>query len=380
VAEQDQNGPPRHGAWPGPGEPTDPQRDDHQAGPRSPGARSAENPQSADESFRPILSEQVLRRFSALSSRPNVSARVALVVIGAKGTPRVFGPQQRPTVGELVWGGAGTLYEVDMGLHHTRVEIELPSNGDTFAFHAVASIQWRVADPIRVVQDAVRDVRETLSAPLQQRLGDITRRFSARAVANAEEAATAALRSAEVGFAYGLTTTIFLRLTMNQTSVAQITSLDDVNYQIELEQRTQELRELKEQHNEALLKSRVRSYRDFINAGDVNQFALQLAQNPNDVAAVVQLVREERHENRRHATDFVTRLLDSGVIEKWEIDDQARAALELLKESTQRVIRPPEAAAVPQPSDGDVLPTPDLVKPELPGHPEPPASSPGPTP
>jgi hypothetical protein len=90
---------------------------------------------------------------------------------------------------------------------------------------------------------------------------------------------------------------------------------------------------------------------------------------------VVQIVREERNENRRHTTDFVTRLLDSGAIDKWDIDDQVRATLDWLKESTQRVIRQNDAPAFPPPQEGDALPQAELPTPPLPGHADPPTTS-----
>lgn len=131
----------------------------------------------------------------------------------------------------LLWGGTGTLYEVDMGLHHTSIEMDLPSQGDATMFRAHIAIQWRVADPAQIVRDAVRDVRNTLRPPLEQRLGTITRRYYARAVANAEETALQELVQFDVGAHYGLTTIVFLRLAMNDTSVGQLAQLDGVQHE-----------------------------------------------------------------------------------------------------------------------------------------------------
>jgi hypothetical protein len=53
----------------------------------------------------------------------------------------------------------------------------------------------------------------------------------------------------------------------------------------------------------------------------------------------MQLAREERNEERRELTDFLTKLLSSGAIDRWDIEDQVREALTWLAESTQRTVQ-----------------------------------------
>ena len=132
MSEQEQNGRSHHGAQTQQVKPDKKKRE--QATPPTESSPSDE-PEPQEDSFQPILSEQYVRRSSALSLRPRVRARVALVLVGANGRPRLFAPDKRPTVGELFWGGAGTLYEVDMSLNRTSIQLDLPSFGDTVAFH-----------------------------------------------------------------------------------------------------------------------------------------------------------------------------------------------------------------------------------------------------
>ena len=162
MSEQEQNGRSRQGAQTEQVEPDQKKRE--QVTPPTEASPSGE-PEPQEDSFQPILSEQYVRRSSALSLRPRVRARVALVLVGANGRPRLFAPDKRPTVGELFWGGAGTLYEVDMSLNRTSIQLELPSYGDTVAFHVHASVEWRVVEPLFIVANGIRDVRETLTAP-----------------------------------------------------------------------------------------------------------------------------------------------------------------------------------------------------------------------
>jgi hypothetical protein len=320
-----------------------------QATPRT--ASSSPGPEPKADSFQPVLSEQYLRRSSALSLRPKIRARVALVLVGVNGRPRLFDPDKRPTVGELFWGGAGTLYEVDMSLNHTSIELDLPSHGDTVAFHVSASVEWRVLKPILIVANGIDDVRETLIPPLRERLSPITRGYHARAVANAEEDAVKRIRDEEdIGAQYGLTTKIYLHFTMHEMAATELSKLQYVAHEIAVEEETHKLNLLQAKNTQELIDFKVNRYRFLIEAGDINRFALQLAQNPDDVASVVQAIQAEKERDRRYATEFVSQLLESGVIEKWEMSDQVRTALEILRTSTQNLIKPPE---VPSGTDSE---------------------------
>jgi hypothetical protein len=339
MSEQEQNGRSRQGAQT---QQVEPDQKNREQATTPTEASPSDEPEPQEDSFQPILSEQYLRRSSALSLRPRVRARVALVLVGANGRPRLFAPDKRPTVGELFWGGAGTLYEVDMSLNHTSIQLDLPSYGDTVAFHVHASVEWRVVEPLFIVANGIRDVRETLTAPLRERLSHITRRYHARAVANAEEEAVRKVRQEDIGAPYGLATTIYLHFTMHEDAVAQLTKLEVLAHEIAVAEETHKLEMLQARNTQELLDLKVSRYRSLMEAGDINRFAVQLAQNPDDVASVVQAIQAEKERDRRYATEFVSQLLESGVIEKWEMSDQARTALEILKTSTQDLIRPPE--------------------------------------
>lgn len=137
----------------------------------------------------------------------------------------------------------------------------------------------------------------------------------------------------------------------------------EAEHELEIEILKQNLRELQESHNKALVSARVEMYRNIIGRGDIDQFALQLAERPEDVASVVQLMREEREQTRMRITDFVLQMLNSGAIERWEIDDQVRTALSWLKESTEKIIASPRPNQIPATPAGGSGP----VATELPG-------------
>jgi len=51
------------------------------------------------------------------------------------------------------------------------------------------------------------------------------------------------------------------------------------------------------------------------------------------------MVREVRQEDHRQVTNFLTTLLDSGAINRWEVNDTVQTALDWLKESNDRVVQ-----------------------------------------
>lgn len=344
-------------------------------------ARNHASEPTPSPSFEPILTERFLRRRDAMSSRPRANARVALVVVRATGELHTYLPGRGPTVGEMFWGGSGTMYEVDMGRHETSLEIILPSKGDASAFHATADVKWRVKEPEQIVSDGVTDVRATLRPPMQQLLGDITRQYDARAVKEAEEAARKLLDAEDIGLEYGLETKIFLRLRMDKPFA-------EIDQGVEIEIRRQVLRVLQDRHTNELLTYRVDMYRKFIAAGDVYQFALQLAHNPDHTPAVVQALQEAEREDRGAAADFAKHMIDSGAVPRWQMQDSVHEVLLWLKESTDRAIGrrdgqvtdilPVEPPPIPPPRPGGKdLPPRSKVKPSLPKQVEAPTDTPG---
>ena len=65
---------------------------------------------------------------------------------------------------------------------------------------------------------------------------------------------------------------------------------------------------------------------------DVEQFALRLANDPDEISAVTEIIREDQLTKRQDTIDFIKHMVDSGVVERWEVSDQVREALEWLRE------------------------------------------------
>lgn len=260
-------------------------------------------------SCRPIVAEHHFGRFRVLHRRTAVRPWVARVFVLGNGRVVEFGRDKQPTTGELLWGGYRALFEVDLSLRRLGLEITLPSSGDTFVFRTMVDVQWRVTDPKCVVMAGVTDIRDVMVPLLLDGLRQATRSMMPNDVEVAEKTANAHFAHDWLTEQYGLWTNVLVRLRMD-------------------EQKEENIR----------LASEVQAYKTLIEAGDLDQFALQIARNPGDVNNVVQLLVQERDTHRREVCDFITKLLDSDALDRWQIDDQVRVLLQWMGVSINRVL------------------------------------------
>jgi len=291
--------------------------------------------QAGLRAYRPFIAERPTQWMVLL---PRSRAGIATVVATRTSGLSVLGQDRGPNRWSLFWR-RGSLYEIDLGLHHTSFEVELPSQVDMFLFRAHVAVEWRVRDAVRVVEDHVWDVREVLRPALVGLLAHDTRMFRVDQAFEAERAVAAALHGNDVGKAYGLETSLRVQLTADPGAAEHAAARRALQQKIEIEGLQFDHRKLQEANEERVLKGRIRLYREIIEAGDFDQCALQLARNPEEVATVVQMVREVRQEDHRQVTSFLTTLLDSGAIERWEVNDTVQTALDWLKKSNDRVVQ-----------------------------------------
>jgi hypothetical protein len=272
--------------------------------------RTEEEVRTVDESaYAPIVGEHHVGRFHFLHRRALSRPWVARVFVLANGSLVVFGRDKQPTTGELLWGGYRALFEVDLSLRRLGLEITLPSAGDAFLFRADVDVQWRVTDPKLVVRAGVIDIRKLLVPLLLDGLRQATRSKQASDVEDAEKAANAHFGHNWLTEEYGLWTNVLVRLRMDEQKEGNVR-----------------------------LASEVQAFKTLIEGGDLDQFALQLAQNPAQVEPVVRLLIDERDTHRREVCDFITRLLESDALDRWQIDDQVRVALQWMAVSINRVL------------------------------------------
>ena len=284
-------------------------------------------------------------------------AHVAVVVVYQRGDHLVIWPHERKHV--LLHRRPATTYEVDLGLHSTALAADLPSRGHEGSFHATVSVHWRVFDPSAVVRHRVTDIGEALSAALLRQARSIAREFGLDAVSAAEDKLNEQLRGVEIdvtaptgieeamreatgrrclGAEYGLWTRVIAHLDLDEEATDHNAKMKRLEWAIQEEEAAQKLRLLQNRNQQEITAKRMDTYRTIIAAGDVDQFALRLTQHPDEISAITAIIREERLTSRRDTVDFISRMVESGVVERWEVSDQVREALEWLSEATTRIL------------------------------------------
>jgi len=310
--------------------------------------RESRNDPAPGTAAGPILSEG-----SWTGRPPSPHAHVALVVVYHKGDHEVMWPHARHRVS--LARRPTTLYEVDLSLHQATIEADVPSRTDASPFHAEVTIQWRVTDPSAIVRHRVTDAAEALSPHLLHRIRGITRNHDIGESSAAEDAVNEQLGGAAIGVGepgkdhhpgttgglgaeYGLWTRVIAQLTLNEAAADHKAKMAKLRWARDEEQAEHELRLQQEQNRQRITADRMDVYRQIIAAGDSERFAYQLAEHPDDIAAIEKIIREEQRISRRDTIDFVAHMVDSGVIERWQINDEVKEALAWLREATARVI------------------------------------------
>ncbi len=251
----------------------------------------------------PILGDCPLGKWDALRGRLPADARTARLFVTTSGKRLWFPPEKQPPAHRLMVLRVCHVYEIDMGVHLTRVEMTLPCRGDQCHFRSVVELRWQVADAEIAVSSGLSNVANALMPEITTRLRAVTRKFDIEQVQDAESAAVEELRDVPLGEEFGLAVRVFVTMNMDEPTLVH-----------------------------AALLRKVERMRRIIVDGDFYQFALQLSLNEESITEVVQALAEERQNSRQSVLDFLTRMLESDAIERWEIEDDLRVMIQSLRE------------------------------------------------
>ena len=284
-------------------------------------------------------------------------AHVAIVVVYRRGDQLVIWPHDRARV--LLHRRPATIYEVDLGLHRTVLGADLPSHGHEGSFHATISVHWRVFDPSAIVRHCVTSIGEALAAPLLQQARTITREcgphevpaaedklnehfsgvdIDVAAPAGIEEAKRKATERRSLGAEYGLWTHVIVHLEPDKAATEHNAKMKQLQWAIQEEEAEHKLKLLQNSNQQEITEKRMDIYRKIIATDDVERFAFRLSQHPEEISAITAIIRDDQLKSRHETIDFISRMVASGVVERWEVSDQVREVLQWLTEATVRVL------------------------------------------
>ncbi|QIJ60592.1 PE-PGRS family protein [Streptomyces sp. JB150] len=270
--------------------------------------RQPEWQQSADRHstlIDPVLTVRPVSRFDYAARRPVTAIDHALVFATATGTYDVYIPPHRPTRAQAATRRYASVYEVDMGSHPVRLDLDLPSDDDAFSFGATADLTWRVADPEAYVRSGERDVPTRLARELQQFARPVSRRFSIEDSPAAESAVQQAVASGSFAAGIGLAVTCVMRLRLDDGAIEHRRRRRELRYSTELldpehefrmrqAQQQHELEMLRQRQYQQLVAEKIHFYQYHLQHGGVGAWALHLAAHPEDTRLVIDNIHRDQ--------------------------------------------------------------------------------------
>jgi hypothetical protein len=154
-----------------------------------------------------------LREYTPPTGTPTpVSAQRATVAFYRNGGHSVITTSEARHVDKPVLARPHTVCEIALDTHVTTIRVELPAVDGTTFFKAQVEIQWTVTDPYLVALGVVTDVGGRLTAPVVERLREIT---SAYTTTEGERAGRAITRACASGSLYDLGAELGLRVRLD---------------------------------------------------------------------------------------------------------------------------------------------------------------------
>ncbi|MFJ3303582.1 PE-PGRS family protein [Streptomyces sp. NPDC086549] len=253
----------------------------------------------------PVLTVRPISRFDYTARRVVGAIDHALVFATTGGEYDVYIPPHRPSRTDAATRRYTSVYEVDMGSHPVRLELELPSDDDAFAFGATADLTWRVRDPEAYVRSGERDVPTRLTRELQQLARPVSRRFPIEESPSAEVEVQQAVETGAFAAGIGLEVTCMVRLRLDDEAIAHRQRRRTLRYESEMldpehefrlrqAQQQYELEALQQRQQQQLIAEKINFYQYHLQYGGVGAWALHLAAHPEDTRLVIDNIHQDQ--------------------------------------------------------------------------------------
>jgi hypothetical protein len=295
-----------------------------------------ENPRqesSAQSSGRPLL-----REISPPYRRR--SGEIAAVLLYRNGGHRVVWPDRTEDSGKPFLGSPYTVFEVRLGRNVTGFALRLPAAGDGAFFDARVRVRWTVEDPYLVVREQVRDVAELLHDELFDGLRSLSRRFRLTEAQRAEEAVRETLATGRlvVGRDIGLRAQVYVFVDLDEKVQEEVARADRVDVTLTADVREAQAALHREEWERRRVAAEAAALEEMFRRGDLAQLAHHMARNPDKEMEIRAQLLQEKREGQAELLAVFNRMLDSGVLERHEVDEQAYQILQHLRGSAGAVL------------------------------------------
>lgn len=244
------------------------------------------------------------------SERPRAELGQALVLTGG-GTPIVLMPGEQATAGEAAWSGYDTVYEVDMGKHTLQVSGSVPSADGIAEFRFTLSVSYKVNNPRQVIDDALADPRDLIQQVLAETIRQAASRYDIRDVQAARTDARTLLEK-------------------NQLSSKLPFEFSDISLQLEVDEARKNIAQtldeherelLEEKHRQEIFRIRREMYEMMAQGGQMSAMIQQLAQRPDDIVQVADILRRQDEQRRLENLQLLEAMLDKDMVQDHHMKD-----------------------------------------------------------
>lgn len=278
--------------------------------------------QDQDQTAGPAPAGPFLREYTPVGAIRHSGARRAVVLFYRSGGHSVVTVSGVQHYGKRALARAHTACEIALGTYRTGLEMELPAKGGAAFFKAEVDIHWSVEDAHLVATEVVTDIADRLTAPLLERLREVSSDFP---VAHAEQADRAILRHCvggkwdDLGSELGLRVRVYVRLRVDDRT---ITHMDD-------------LREA--QASAEVTRLHQARFRAMLEGGQLDQLSYMLAAEPEAAKDFLEKIRQEGRQDEKERVARLFDMVESGQIQHNDLETQA---IELLNQGRHRVQGP----------------------------------------
>jgi len=272
-----------------------------------------------------------LRLFRA---RPTPEPGIALVLFREGQQLVALRPGDHLTSGEVKWGNYKAIYKVDITEHSFAFSCTLPCEGDAFEFRAQANVTYSVSNPATVVERDITDGRAVLEPLITSTMRNKSRNYDVEQSAEAEKAITEAVHKESETYDIGLKIIRFVvKLSLEDEARDHIRQLKQIERDKERERRQAELEGLRSELELERMKMKMDFYSPLIEGGQWQMLALQLANHPDDIATVAQMLSQQRQADMENQLKALKIMLEEDVIEGFQMEEASKRVLQRFVES-----------------------------------------------
>ena len=294
---------------------------------------------------------RIQRRFFGFKvERPKAKPGQVLVLTGG-GAPIILQPNRKATAGEAAWNGYDTIYEIDMGQRDIEFTASVPAKEGDVSFQLKFSAGYRVSDPVAIINEQINNPDSLIKRVVTESASRVTAGYEIENSPDALDALRQMLDkrryTSKLPFVLSAISikleldsearnflsirrerrreAILAQETTELSGASHELNVQKQKYEMELQQKEREFElELQKREVEMQLEiqqRRIAVYEPMIKNGMWAVLVQQLAQNPDDISRVADVMLQADRQQRETNLVMLNALIEGDIIEDRHVRD-----------------------------------------------------------